>query len=308
MPYEPEPPFDTRFDPEYEGAYAHRIDYGPISKGDMTYRNPLSASEMAHVKTLYDGEVATADRALGRLLREMERSGDLENTVVVATADHGESLDENGYFLNHGDFVYGPATNIPMVIVPAAGDPAGVGGTAEGAGVDRVPMSLVDVAPLLLHAADVDVPDGGMDGRVPTAGRRALFGESGFCRFPQLNDRLGWLLPQEIAQSPEAVPDWKERWEEQANRAKQRFLRTGRSKLVLSPRPDGDRWEWFDLRTDPGERHALDGTTAGAEADSLRAALTAWIAIGRASSGTAEARTLSAEERERLQALGYLGN
>jgi len=307
MPYEPEPPFDTRFDPAYDGAYARRIDYGSIPKGDMTYRNPLSPAELAHVKRLYDGEVATADRALGRLLREMERAGDLENTVIIATADHGESLDEHGYFLNHGDFVYGPAANVPMVIVPAGGDPGGVGAAAEGASVDRVPMSLVDVGPLVLHATDVEAADGGMDGRVPAAGRRALFGESGFCRFPHLNDRLGYLLPQSVAQSPDAIPDWADRWEEQANRAKQRFILTDRSKLVLSPRPDGDRVEWFDVRTDPGERHAKDAQGAG-EADSLRAALAAWIEVGRASSGTAEARTLSAEERARLEALGYRGN
>lgn len=305
MPYEPEPPFDTRFDPGYEGAYARRIDYGEVSKGDMTYRNPLSPAEIAHVKTLYDGEVATADRALGRLLREMELSGDLENTVIVATADHGESLDEHGYFLNHGDFVYGPAANIPMIVVPADGDPAGVGAPEGGAGVDRTPMSLVDVAPLLLHAADVDAPDG-MDGRVPAADRRPVFGESGFCRFPQLNDRLGYLLPPEIAQSPDAVPDWEGKWQEQANRAKQRFLQTERSKLVLSPRPDGDRWEWFDRRADPGEQRAREAS--GAEADSLKAALLAWIELGKLSAGTAQARSLSEEDRERLKALGYLGN
>ena len=81
-----------------------------------------------------------------------------------------------------------------------------------------------------------------MDGRIPSPGRRALFGESGFCRFPHLNDRLGYLLPREIAQNPDRIGDWANDWEDQANRAKQRFVQTDRAKLVLSPHPDGDRF------------------------------------------------------------------
>jgi arylsulfatase A-like enzyme len=299
MPYEPEPPFDRCFDPAYHGRFATRLDYHDISKGEMTYRNPLTPEERAHAKTLYDGEVATADRAVGRLLRGMELSGDLDDTVILVTADHGESLDENGYFFNHGDFVYGPATNIPFLLVAPGEAPA----------VDREPMSLIDVAPTLLSLAGVS-PDEPMDGRVPAPGPRVLFGESGFCRFPDLNDRLGWLLPLDVAQSPDRIPDWKEHWEAQANRAKQRFVQSSRWKLVLSPRADGDRVELFDLVADPGERRDLAGTprAAAAPLDSLRAGLDAWIEAGNVAAGTADRRELTDEQRARLDALGYLGN
>jgi len=300
MPYEPAPPFDRRFDPGYEGRFATRLDYDEISKGEMTYRNPLTPAEREHAKTLYDGEVATADRALGRLLREMELAGDLDDTIVLVTSDHGESLDEHGYFFNHGDFVYGPAADVPLIRVTPEGAP----------GLDATPVSLIDVAPELLALLDLAGEDEGMDGRVPAPGPHALFGESGFCRFPQLNERLGYLLPPEIAQSPDRIPDWTRRWEAQANRAKQRFVQADRWKLVLSPRPDGDRAELFDLESDAGEQHDLTGTpgAAGAPADSLRAGLAAWIEAGNLAAGTADARELTDEQRARLDALGYLGN
>lgn len=296
MPYEPRFPFDRIFDPGYSGAYAHRIDYGEISKGDMTYRNPLSAREMAHVKALYDGEIATADRAVGRLLQRMDEAGDLDRTVILFTSDHGESLDEHGYFLNHGDFVYGPAANVPLILVNEEGH----------RGLESRPVSLVDVMPTLLDGTGVAPPDG-MDGRLPSAEPRTFFGESGFCRFPHLNEKLGGLLPREIAQSPDRIPDWKEQWEVQANRAKQRFAQAGPWKLVLSPSPDGDRLELFDLAHDPAER--TDAAAREPELrDALHARLSEWIAAGDATTGTADAREITDELRERLDGLGYLGD
>src|SRR4051812_34400816 len=44
----------------------------------------------------YDGEIAFADAQLGRLLATLEASGALARTLVLATADHGESLGEHG--------------------------------------------------------------------------------------------------------------------------------------------------------------------------------------------------------------------
>ena len=295
MPYEPAAPFDRCFDPGYDGPYARSIDYGAISKGEMTYRNPLAPRTLEHVKALYDGEVATSDRAVGRLLAEMDLLGDLSNTIVVVTADHGESLDEHGYYLNHGDFVYGPATNIPLIWhVPG-----------EGAALLAGAPSLQDVAALISETAGLSA-DAEADGRWPAPPRGLVFGESDFCRFPDLNDRLGYLLPPEIAQDPDRIPDWKAHWEAQANRAKQRFVEDGAFKLVLTPRPDGDRFELFDLSADPGETVDVSAQRADVLAE-LSTRLAAWMRATAMEPGTARERTIDAELREQLGGLGYLG-
>ena len=290
MPYEPAYPFDRAFDPDYEGKYRHAIGYESVTKGDMTYRNPLTDRELAHAVALYDGEVATSDRAVGRLLREMEREGLLRDTRVIFTADHGESLREHGYFFNHGDFVYGPAANVPLIV--AGNVPPGT--------IDPTPISLADVRKRLVPPDPSAAPPAGD----PAA---ALFGESGFCRFPDLNDRLGFQLPAEIAQSPDAVPDWRDRWEEQANRAKQRFVQRGRWKLVRSPRESGDRHELFDLHADPGETSDVAASHPDTTA-ALSALLDEWIARGEAAPSMAEDRVLDEDAREQMGALGYLGS
>ncbi len=295
MPYEPVRPFDRLFDPDYDGPYARVLDYGGISKGDMTYRNPLPERTVRHAKALYDGEVATTDRAIGRLLEGMERAGDLERTVVVVTADHGESLDEHGYFFNHGDFVYGPATNIPLVWTSPGMGPS----------LSTATPSLTDVTALLLDEAGLDRPDD-IDGRWPVPADAAQFGESDFCRFPDLNDRLGYLLPLDVAQNPDRVEDWAGTWEEQANRAKQRFVEAAGYKLVWTPRPDGDRAELFDLRTDPAETDDIAAADP-ALTDELAGAVRQWMEAGTRREGTARTRVIDDVLREQLQGLGYLG-
>lgn len=296
MPYEPDPIWVSRFSPDYAGDYRLRLDYDKISKGEMTYRNSLTRVQLAHAAALYDGEIATTDRAVGRLLRELEATGDLENTVIVFTSDHGESLDEHGYFFNHGDFVYGPATNIPLLIRGLPFLPAGA--------LARGPVALQELCAALQTAL------GGSAADAPgafAAGAGPFFAESGFCRFPDLNDRLELLLPREIAQSPDRIPDWSERWEAAANRAKQRFIEEGRWKLVRSPLTSSDRYELFDLEADPGETRDLSAIypdTVAALADKLAQ----WIADGEAQESVAPPRTIDEETRESMRALGYIGD
>ena len=295
MPYEPVRPFDRLFDPAYRGPYEHSIDYGEISKGDMTYRNPLPPRTVQHVKALYDGEVATSDRAIGTLLDTMDQRGDLEDTVVLVTADHGESLDEHGYFFNHGDFVYGPGTDVPLIWRRPGRAPE----------LALHAPRLIDVTALVLDEAGIDRPDD-IDGVWPVPALTPLFGESDFCRFPDVNDRLGYLLPLEIAQNPDRITDWKEKWEAQANRAKQRYVELAPWKLVWTPRPDGDVAELFDLTTDPGETRNVAGAHPATTTE-LANAVQAWIRENEANPGTARTRVIDDALREQMQGLGYLG-
>lgn len=292
MPLEPVFPWDRVFDPTYDGPIqGRRLDYSEIGKGEMTYTNPLDARSMRYAKALYDGEVATADRALGRVVRGLELEGLLGLSVLVFTSDHGESLDEHGYFLNHGDFVYGPAANIPYFVrVP---------GAPSGIAADTLP-SLVELKDRLLEETSMSPIEG-------FTHADEQFGESGFCRFPHLNDRLGHLLPRDIAQNPGIVADWRGKWEERANRAKQRFIDDGRFKLVYTPHPDGDRVELFDTRIDPAETRDVQATYPEV-ATRLRAAVEAWIELGNEAGVQAPALENDPDRVKELDALGYLGD
>jgi hypothetical protein len=82
-----------------------------------------------HVQA-YDGEVAFMDNEIGKLLAALDDTGERDNTVIVAVADHGESLGEHDYYYDHGRYVYEPCMHVPLIVAappafPRAGEAAG---------------------------------------------------------------------------------------------------------------------------------------------------------------------------------------
>jgi len=95
----------------------------------------------------YDGEVAYADDTLGKLLGELERSGQAGRTLIVLTGDHGESLGDHGES-THGFFAYNGTLRVPLIIsVPGA-----------GSGRRSQLVSHIDVFPTVCDLLDVDKP------------------------------------------------------------------------------------------------------------------------------------------------------
>ena len=64
---------------------------------------------------LYDGEVAYVDSVLNKLFQYLKDKDFYENTVIVFTGDHGESLGEHGEN-THGNFAYNSTLWIPLII------------------------------------------------------------------------------------------------------------------------------------------------------------------------------------------------
>jgi arylsulfatase A-like enzyme/Tfp pilus assembly protein PilF len=161
----------------------------------------------------YDGEIAFVDTQLARLLRALEEKGALARTVVLATADHGESLGEHGEG-THGLFVYDSTLRVPW-IVAGPGVPAG-----------RVPTTVargIDVLPTLLDYAGLPIP--------PAIEGRSLR--------PALEGREMSDAP---AYAETLYPEREFGW------APLHALRTARFKLIDAPHP-----ELYDLAADAKE-------------------------------------------------------
>ncbi len=101
----------------------------------------------------YEGEIAYMDAQVGRLLAKLAERN--RPTLVVALADHGESLGEHQE-PTHAFFVYGATQRIPLLLSYPGVLPAG----REVAPLVRV----VDVLPTILELAHLQPPDG-LDGR-----------------------------------------------------------------------------------------------------------------------------------------------
>jgi arylsulfatase A-like enzyme len=103
----------------------------------------------------YDGEVASVDAQVGRLLEALDAAGLRERTLVVVVGDHGESLGEHGE-TTHGNFVYRSVMDVPFIVANPRLVPA-------PAVVDGGVVSTADVTPTaldLLGLADGRARDG----------------------------------------------------------------------------------------------------------------------------------------------------
>ena len=96
----------------------------------------------------YDTEIAYVDASVGRLLSGLERLGIDDDTLVVFTSDHGESLGEHKYW-GHGRQLYEPTLRIPMSIYwPGRLQPQTI----------QAPALNIDLAPTVLSLLGHVVP------------------------------------------------------------------------------------------------------------------------------------------------------
>lgn len=105
--------------------------------------NRLTREERAEYVARYDGEIVVADRLVDRLIDSLDRLGVEHNTVVVVLSDHGETLFEREWAMDHGTRPYDEQARVPLIVNLPGDRLAG----------RRIPdqVSLLDVAPTVLE-------------------------------------------------------------------------------------------------------------------------------------------------------------
>jgi arylsulfatase A-like enzyme len=107
-------------DPDYLGWVR-----GGLSNADYKANQASSGpADLAQLRALYDEEVHAVGRAIDRVLIELEKRGELKNTLVVFTADHGEELAERGY-IGHTRTLHFEQVNLPFIVRLPNGAQAG---------------------------------------------------------------------------------------------------------------------------------------------------------------------------------------
>lgn len=139
FPYTPAPPWDTRYDPDYTGTI-DGTDAALLRYRDEGERPP--DRDLAHVQALYEGEISELDAVLAPVLAAAG-----EDTVVVVTADHGESFG-HGYYFNHRGALWDSVLRVPLIIRAPS--------VAAGSVVPHQ-VGLMDVTPTALTLAGLPV-------------------------------------------------------------------------------------------------------------------------------------------------------
>lgn len=110
---------------------------------------PIPEDRQRKALAAYYGNVAALDDRIGRVLDGLRHSGQMENTVVVYTVDHGRSLGEHGLWYHNEPTDHSSRVTL---IITGPGIPKGKRITT--------PVMHVDLYPTLLELAGAQVPMG----------------------------------------------------------------------------------------------------------------------------------------------------
>ena len=111
--------------------------------------DPPEPYKTRYASVPYDGEIAYADFAVGKLLSQLRLRGLYQASLIAVMSDHGEALGDHGE-LTHGIFLYDETIHVPLLLKLPAGRSAG----------NRIDTRarLVDVLPTILETAGIPVP------------------------------------------------------------------------------------------------------------------------------------------------------
>ncbi len=222
--------------------------------------------ELAYLHGRYDGNVAYGDHVVATLFDVLRRCGPRQEPIIVVLSDHGEALLEHN-LLGHGASLYEENLRVPLCFSGP--------GLPEGS-VIHAPVELVDVAPTVLELVGCPTSYVTMDG---TSLVKTILEDDEPSPGPFVA-----ACPQEgggvAGRVACLVPPWKY--------------------IHLQGSPE----QLYDLDDDPGE------TTNLADANPelcrlMKERCAAWFRR-EIEDITPPAESLTEEERQRLEALGYI--
>jgi len=145
-PYAPPSPYLEAFASDVEDPTVGEVE---TVRGLVLGTVEPSAALGRDLRQLYDAEVAANDASFGRLLDRLEELGELDDTIVVFTSDHGEAFAEHGSW-THGLDLYNEVLSVPLVMRLPGGEGAGqvVGSTVQH----------IDLMPTVLDLCGIEAP------------------------------------------------------------------------------------------------------------------------------------------------------
>jgi choline-sulfatase len=234
----------------------------------------------------YDGEIAYADAAVGKLLSWLRLRGLYDGALIAVMADHGEALGEHGE-TTHGIFLYDETIRVPLLFKLPRERSAGKRIESRA--------GLVDVLPTILEAVGIAIPhdvqgESLLSMLKPATLKPAPAGQAGTAA-----SKASETSPDRSAYAESDYPHRTFGW------SSLRALRTGKYLFIEAPHK-----ELYDQSADPKAERNLS-TTSVAVTNTLASQLDAF----RQKTGTAkEAPKVSADPdlQERLNALGYVAS
>jgi arylsulfatase A-like enzyme len=144
-PFHVPPPYDKMFDPDFIGESVIWPVYGSAD------RYPKEV--VRNIRAQYLGKIAMLDKNLGLVLDRLDRYNLWDNTLVIATTDHGHHFGENGILGKNIPPYHTTLTHIPLFIsLP--------GMKTRPGSHSKLLTSSIDLYPTIAQALDLKPPRG----------------------------------------------------------------------------------------------------------------------------------------------------
>ncbi len=229
---------------------------------DVTHGEVRTDADRAQIDALYRAALAETDAAIGDLLARLASSGDLEDTIVVLTADHGEGLYECPTCVGHGDNLRGMmslrvplAFHLPQRRFPNAA-PASFPAYVSQLDVYPTLLALLGVARSPVQEGTPLLAQGGTPVALPSD--RIFYAETGEWLWPTPAvpaARIEYPPITALARIEEERIVIDETHLPAIRAAKHRAAIGPPFKLLYVPTPSGVEWRLYDIEKDPLDEH-----------------------------------------------------
>ncbi|MCL2095557.1 MAG: sulfatase-like hydrolase/transferase [Oscillospiraceae bacterium] len=157
LPCRPSSPFDAMYKPEeieIWGSFGDEFKNKPYMHRQQVINWELEDrtwEEWSRTVALYYGCISQYDDAIGRILKNLEDTGQLENTIIVYTCDHGDLCGSHKMLDKHY-VMYEDLTHVPFIISCKEIIKPGI--------FDGYVHNCLDFAPTILDLLNIDKPEG----------------------------------------------------------------------------------------------------------------------------------------------------
>jgi len=131
--------------PPFQGKIDHDME---VDHDSVVHQRYPSREQRLRQRAYYLANVTMIDEKIGQILAALERTGYLENSVVIFASDHGDALTDHGQ--SQKWTMYECVTRVPMIVWSP-------GRFAGGRRVEEL-CSLMDIGPAILDLAGAEKP------------------------------------------------------------------------------------------------------------------------------------------------------
>ncbi len=280
FPYDPPETFKNKFqEDELFSKHDKKIFIAKTKRrqlGGIGYTQVMDGKDnLAFYIARYDAEIYYTDFWIKKLFEGLQTKGLLNNTLVIFTSDHGESLGDHEYYFDHGRFAYDASLRVPLFFY-----------YPKKIAPKRIPENtvLLNIAPTILEYVGI---------------------QNSWNRGISLKECIENKVCRKDPIFAEAGYSPNDSW--------QKSIKYERFKLILAPNKKvasflGDKMVLFDIENDPAEtKNVIEQYPE--QAKKLKTMLSQWIQsklVPEKDRSICPSTDPSSSTIKQLKALGYL--